>query len=180
MNFLRLLDDPFHLHKEYFIVVDFGVNFSTIKKQICNPQNITIQSNVFCVDIDIGTYYEYFTIDCNGIEILPDFIYVSKKDDIKQSFSKNRKKIIKWTAFWDVFVESVLLESIGLFMIYRLFSYSIGLYSIFVVLSLVILGGIIDLIIFSRKRKRELKRIDMFFSYLEETVIKNNCYNKLI
>ena len=170
LKLFSILGDPFKLHKEYHIVVDCEIS----KNQLYDPQQLIITSHTEYVDHKTRTYYEYFAVKCDNTAIFPNHIYVAEEDSIKQKFEQNIKKLARWNAFWNFFIEPLVLEGIGYFLLYFLLYIWIGNHSWFVIISLIALNLIIEFVFFIFNSHS--KCITKFCYYLDKCVIMEMCY----
>ena len=139
---LRLLSnigDPFKVRREYYLVLDFEIK----RNQLMNTRELVITSETKYVDYEIRIYYEYFRVKCDGIDISPRRVFVRESEKIKQEFIKNARKLKWWNVVEDGIIEPVLFEAVGLFLIYRVLSFSIGVSAWFIILPFIALDVII-------------------------------------
>lgn len=170
LKILNMIDDPFKLRRDYYIVVDSEI----MKSQLRNVQQLTISPKIVYLNYKIRTYYEYFQVQCDGKNMVPNRVCLPGIEELKMEFIKNARKLKWWDVFMDGLVEPILFEAVGLFLIYKLFSFSIGTYAWFIIVPFLLLDVII-LIIKSCKLTAK-KWIQQFEEYLEERVIRENCY----
>lgn len=173
LKLLSSIGDPFKLRKEYHLVLDFEIK----GHQLMNTRELVITSETKYADYEIRTYYEYFLVKCDGIDISPRRVFVRGSEKIKQEFITNARKLKWWNVVEDGIIEPVLFEAVGLFLIYKVLSFSIGVSAWFIILPFIALDVII-LIVKSCKPTAK-KWIQRFENYLEESVIRENCYGDL-
>lgn len=172
-KFLKVLscfDDPLNLYKEYHIIVEAKVT----NNDLCSVEQLTVLKGVNYVDTETKTFYHYFILKSEDMQIIPSRINVSGKKEIENDFENNNKRLTLWNAFWNIVIEPILLETIGYIMIYLLFSIWLGKGAWFVVIPLILLNILIEVLVFIFKIKN--KRLQRFNNYLNDDVIRNNCY----
>lgn len=172
LKLLSLLSDPFHLQKEYHGVLEtvYETEFTS-----SSTSTLKITEASICVDPKLQLYYDFCELKANDEVYRP--ISVKKKDmnSLKKVFLENEKKLIVWQNIWDIFIEPIVFEALGLYFIYRLFSLWLNTrYVLTTVCAMIAVGLIIDLLIcFIRSSKKKKKRKISFDNFIfgDETYI---------
>ena len=167
LKLLSKLDDPFHLDKKYYIVMnshfELGEQYET--------KQIVISHQVRYVDVETHIYCELFCLTCDNQKLKPLMIKATNKEEILKEYVNNEKKQKRWKLFWNIMVEPILLEIVGFVLIYKLFSMWFGSTALFIVLVLIALELIMEIAyIFFHKGKSTVLR---FKELLEKTQIED-------
>lgn len=158
LKFLSAIDDPFRLKKEYHLMVEA----SFTKEKLAGCDCIILTARSYYADTDTGTYYDYVGVEAGGALLSADEMCLLPTEEIKKDFADNNRRLIGWQLAWDIFIEPIVLEVIGYWVIFKLFSIWFGTGALFIVLSIIVLNIIFDGILFWFKRKRMSKRCERF------------------
>lgn len=172
LKILSFFDDPFGVNKEFHISVEYLLK----REQVHQPQEIAILSSSCYADTITRTFYNYFIVCVDGIYINPKKIAASGREHIKNDFYINNKRLIKWDIIWNVVIESLLLEIIGYYAIYRLSSIWVGKKAWLVVMAFVIPTLLIEFVISFHRYKKNKKIVYQFEELLQEESIYRHCY----
>lgn len=173
LKILSYFDDPFKLLKDFHIVID---SVYQLNEEYANQQ-IIIKHVINEIDVDTHTYYDYFMLYCQKQFLIPQNSYTRDADVFFNIFKKNNKKLVLWNAAWNIVIEPIVLESIGLFLIFLLFYIWFGMRAAYIVAGIVIFTVLIDTIIFLVANKSR-KNIKNFQDYLKPDSI-NQYMNKI-
>lgn len=162
LKIMSYFSDPFKLLKDFHVVID---SVYQLNEEYANQQ-IIIKYVINEIDVDTHTYYDYFVLYCQNQFLIPQNSYTRDADMFFHIFKKNNKKLVLWDAAWNIVIEPIVLESIGLFLIFLLFYLWFGKIAAFIVAGIVIFTVLIDTIIFLITNKSR-KNIKNFQDYLK-------------
>lgn len=169
---VSFFDDPFKLIKEYHLTV----NSSFSKESIYDSHQLIITVETCCADIDMRIYYDFVTVECNGRMIKPIEVSILKQAEIQKDFITNNTKLAKWQITWDVIIEPLVLELLGYYAVYRIFSVWFNEKAWSIVFLLLVPNILFEVLVWIFKKGKYKKRADKFQRYFNSNVIRDYCY----